>query len=89
MNHPQYYINVKKGDAVIYGNKYYRVQDDGKGFLHIIVFENGKRKKVAISSLQFFEPGTMADYVFNGWFELYESFELFRSYMTAEMGWIL
>ena len=30
---PQYFESIKKGDTVMYGNKPYRVQDDGKGFL--------------------------------------------------------
>jgi hypothetical protein len=88
MIHPQYNINISKGDTVTYGNKHYRVQDDGKGFLHIIVFEEGKRKKIAISNLQFFEPGSMADYVFNGWFDIYDQYQLFHSYMLAELSWI-
>lgn len=88
MIHAQYYINTKKGDTVMYGNKPYRIQDDGKGFLHIIVFEQGKRKKIAVSSLSFFEPGSMADYIFNGWFEMYDSYELYRSFMSAEMQWV-
>lgn len=72
----------------MYGNKAYRVQDDGKGFLHIIVFEESKRKKIAVSSLSFFEPGSMADYVFNGWFELYDTYETFNSFMLAELAWM-
>lgn len=71
----------------MYGNKPYRVQDDGKGFLHIIVFEQGKRKKIAVSSLPFFEPGSLQDYIFNGWFDLYDSYELYRSFMSAELKW--
>jgi hypothetical protein len=85
---PQYFINVEKGFTVTYGKNDYRVQDDGKGYLHIIVFEGGKRKKIGIKSLQQFEPGTEADYVFNGWFEMYEDYELFKSFADAERMWI-
>ena len=46
----------------MYGNepyrKPYRVQDDGRGFLHIVVFD-GKRKKVALKDVDiwFFDIG--------------------------------
>ncbi len=32
----QYIDNFKKGSVVTYGNKDYHVQDNGKGYLHII-----------------------------------------------------
>lgn len=86
MIHPQYYINTKKGDTVMYGNRRYRVQDDGKGFLHIIVFEQGKRKKIAVSSLSFFEPGSLQDYIFNGWFEIYDSYYTYKSFIENEIN---
>lgn len=57
---PQYIESVQKGSTVMYGNKPYRVQDDGKGFLHIIVFDT-KRRKVAVKDLDtWFEYGTEA-----------------------------
>lgn len=36
--------DYKKGDSVNFHNKTFRVQDD-KGWKHIVVTENGKRKK--------------------------------------------
>lgn len=88
MNNPQYLISIQKGNTVMYGNKHYRVQDDGKGFLHIIVIENSGRKKIAVNGLLFFKPGTEADYVFNEWFKIYDCYETFRSFMNAELSWI-
>lgn len=31
--------------------------------------------------------GSIADYVFNGWFEIYE-YELYLSFISAEISWI-
>ena len=41
MLNPQYFNQIKKGSTVMYGKQDYRVQDDGRGYLHIIVFEDG------------------------------------------------
>ena len=82
---PQYLESIKKGCTVIYGNKPYRVQDDGKGFLHIIVFEDGKRKKMPVSKVDvWFEFGSEADWVFNGWWKIYPDYELFKSFAENE-----
>lgn len=70
----------------MYGNKPYRVQDDGKGFLHIIVFEDGKRKKIGIGKLHLFEYGTEADWAFNGWYRVYPGYEIFRSFAENDLG---
>ena len=80
----QYFENIEKGFTVIYGKKPYRVQDDGKGFLHIIVHENGKREKIGIKKLKekSFQIGSMADYVFNCWFELYD-YEQYKSILAT------
>lgn len=86
----QYFEDVKKVVTVSYGKKDYRVQDDGRGFLHIIVFEEGKRKKIGIEKLKqkSFEPGSMADYVFNGWFQIYDSEKMFSEFAKAEVSWL-
>lgn len=84
MPDPQYIESIQKGSTVIYGNKPYRIQDDGKGFLHIIIFENGKRKKISVDKLLFFEYGSEADYVFNEWYKIYPSFEIFNQYANTE-----
>lgn len=84
MPDPQYIESIQKGSTVIYGNKPYRIQDDGKGFLHIIIFENGKRKKISVDKLLFFEYGSEADYVFNEWYKIYSSFEIFNQYANTE-----
>lgn len=87
MFEPQYIESIVKGITVMYGNKPYRVQDDGKGYLHIIVFEEGKRKKIGIDKLHFFEYGTEADYVFNEWWKKYDSYNLFKQFADAEKEW--
>jgi hypothetical protein len=87
MSQPQYFNQIKKGFTVSYSNSNYRVQDDGKGYLHIIVFENGKRKKIGIDKLSFFYPGTKADWVFNEWWKIYE-WEEFESFANAELAWL-
>lgn len=35
-----------------------------------------------------FDPGTEADYVFNGWFQLYDNYETYKSFSRAEMAWL-
>lgn len=77
--------NTKEGYSVQYQNKMYRVQDDN-GWLLIYPTINGKRKKIAIKRI-LFEAGTIQDYVFNGWFELYE-FETYLLFAKAEMTWL-
>jgi hypothetical protein len=85
---PQYLEQVQKGSTVMYGNKPYRVQDDGKGFLHIIVFEP-KRKKIAIENIQiWFEYGSEPDYIFNGWWKIYPTFEEFNQFASSEIEWL-
>lgn len=92
MSDIQYFIGVEKGMTVTYGNKCYRVYDDGKGHhLHIIVFEKGKRKKISIETLHkqtTFEPGTEADWAINGWWRIYPEYELYRDFALAEVAWI-
>lgn len=81
---PQYIESITKGSTVIYGNNPYRVQDDGKGFLHIIVFE-GRRKKIAIKDVQiWFEYGSVQDWVFNQWWKVYPVYETFKQYAENE-----
>lgn len=60
---PQYLESIQKGDTVMYGNKPYRVQDDGRGFLHIVIFEEGKRRKLPIGKADvWFEFGSEPDW---------------------------
>lgn len=88
MIEPQYIESITKGDTVSYGNKHYRVQDDGRGFLHIIVIENNKRKKIGINKLSFFDFGTEADYIFNEWWKIYPDYNLFQQFTNAEKAWL-
>ena len=90
MNDIQYFINVEKGFTVSYGNSHYRVQDDGRGWLHIVVIENNKRRKIGIDELKrrfAFKPGTEADWIFNGWSVFYD-YQLYMSFALAEVAWI-
>ena len=85
---PQYLASIKKGDTVMYGNRPYRVQDDGRGFLHIIVFD-GKRKKVALKDVDvWFEYGSEPDWVFNGWWKIYPDYETFKQFASSDMAWL-
>lgn len=87
----QYLTNVEKGNTVTHGDKHYRVQDDGKGYhLHIIVQQNGSRKKVSIEQLRLkaFEPGSTADYIFNEWWKIYNNENQYRQFACAEIAWI-
>lgn len=85
---PQYIKTIKKGHTVMYGNKPYRVQDDGRGYLHIIVFENRIRKKMGIDKLVFFEYGTEADWVFNNWYKIYPDYQVFNQFSKSEKAWL-
>ena len=59
--------DYKKGDSVKFRNKRYRIQDD-KNWLHIIVTENGVRKKRDLKEvLEFNDLETI-----EGWQRLYE-----------------
>lgn len=86
----QYIFKPKKGDTVSYGNAVYRVHDDGRGWLHIIVQEKGIRKKISIDKV--IESSTIygseADYVLNEWWRLYENYETFQSFAAAEISWL-
>lgn len=86
----QYVINPKKGDTVSYGNGAYRVHDDGRGWLHIIVQGNNVRRKISIDKVKesATEPGSMADYVLNEWWRLYEDYDTFQSFVKAELAWL-
>lgn len=81
----QYKEAIKKGSTVRYGKNDYRVQDD-RGYLHIIVFEDGKRKKIGIDKMIFFEYGSYQDYVFNEWWKLYDDYETFRTFAEHELN---
>jgi hypothetical protein len=83
---PQYIETIKKGHTVIYGNKHYRVQDDGKGYLHIIAFEDGRRKKISLEKIILFQYGTYQDWVFNEWWRIYPNYKLFKDYATHEIA---
>lgn len=83
---PQYFHQVRKGSTVIYGNKTYRVQED-RGNLHIILLEDGHRKKKTITQSMFIEPGTITDFALNEWFNYYTPEEFF-SYASAELNWV-
>lgn len=85
---PQYLELITKGSTVMYGNKPYRVQDDGKGFLHIIIFD-GKRRKIAVKDVDiWFEYGSDTDWIFNGWYKTYPDYELFRQFVESEIAWL-
>lgn len=82
----QYISTIKKGDTVTYGNGSYRVQND-RGYLHIIVKEGGIRRKISVESI-LFEYGSIADYIFNHWWEVYQSYDVFRAYALSELAWL-
>lgn len=89
MSEPQYIESITKGSTVMHGNKPYRVQDDGKGFLHIITFESGTRKKIAVKDVDlWFEYGTDTDWIFNGWYKIYHDYEVFRQFAESEKAWL-
>jgi len=57
------YLTISKGDTTVtYGNGTYRVQND-RGHLHIVVYEQGKRKKITVKQT---ERDCVFDYVFKG-----------------------
>ena len=83
---PQYYSQFKKGDTVTYNKKSYRVQED-RGHKYIIVKTSGEREKINLKRLFPFEPGTLQDYIFNGWFELYDQATYFQ-FVNCELIFI-
>lgn len=62
--------DYKKGDSVNFGNKSFRVQDD-KGWKHIVVTENKKRKKYDLKLVLELNDLETVD----GWQRIYEKAE--------------
>lgn len=83
---PQYLHKLKKGSSVKHWSGIYRAQDD-KGWLHIIITANGRREKVSVERLCM-PPGSIQDYIFNGWHQHY-SWDEYRTFAAAEMSWIV
>lgn len=86
MINPQYFNQIKKGSTVTLWNGDYRVQDD-RGHLHVVFKEKGHRVKKTITRDMFAEPGTLEDYIFNGWCYHYTEQE-FLSFASAELNWL-
>lgn len=88
----QYLEQIKKGDTVTYGsgdNRKYVVQDDSKGFLHIVVISEvdgvRKKRKIALKNIDvWFEYGSHPDWIFNGWWKIYPDYEVFKQYADNE-----
>lgn len=83
----QYFHQIKKGDTVTLWCGSYRVQED-RGNLYVVTKINGQRKKITITPSLFFEPGSEGDYAINGWWQLYDDYEMFRSFIMAELKWV-
>ena len=47
-----YLHKPEPGFTVSYGDKAFRIHDDGKGWLHIIIQEKGSRKKIGLDRLR-------------------------------------
>lgn len=57
------YLTISEGDATVtYGKGVYRVQND-RGHLHIVVYHDGKRKKITVKQV---ERDPVFDYIFKG-----------------------
>lgn len=87
MSYRQYIENLKKGDTVIHGKNNYRVQDDGRGWLHIVIISENKRKKISIQDLPHFNYGSYADYIFNEWWRIYPDYKIFNQFAESEIKW--
>ena len=81
----QYAHQKKKGDSVKHWSGIYRVQED-KGWKHIIVTKTGRREKIGIDKFMF-DPGSLQDYIFNGWHQHY-SWPEYQQFVMAEMNWL-
>jgi len=80
-----YLHKPEPGFTVMYGDKAFRIHDDGKGWLHIILQEKGRRKKIGLDRLRetTFEYGSEEDWKINGWWQIYD-YESFRGFAEAE-----
>jgi hypothetical protein len=84
MTEYQYIEQIKEGYSLQYCGKVYRVQND-KGWLFIMATVDGKRKKIGINKVQvWFEYGSYQDWVFNGWWELYDNYKTFSEFAKNE-----
>ena len=82
---PQYIEGLKEGDFVTVEKQRHKIIFNGKP--HIQYRENGKRVRRYLQDM-LFEYGTMADYVFNEWWMVYD-YETFESFAKSEMEWII
>jgi hypothetical protein len=82
MTEIQYIEEAKKGFTVTYGDRSYRIQDDRKGWLHIVV----NRKKIGLDRVLLFEYGSEPDYIFNGWYKIYKDYETFKNFANNDIA---
>jgi len=69
----------------VHGKKYPIKQQRGRYYIQHATGQLTVTSLVKSSDIQ---TGTIADYVFNGWFELYDSFQLYKEYVSAELAWL-
>jgi hypothetical protein len=79
----QYIEQVFEGCSLQFGQKAYRVHND-KGWLFIFPTINGKRKKIGIDKLLWWEYGSKADWAINGWYRIYPDYEIFKTFAEYE-----
>jgi len=68
----------------VHGKKYPIKQQRGR---YYIQHSAGQLTVTAAVKSADFEPGSKADYIFNGWFELYDE-QTYQQYVNAELAWL-
>lgn len=77
--------NTRSYMVDVHGKKYPIKQQRGR---YYIQHATGQLTVTSLVKSCNIETGTIADYIFNGWFETYNSFETYKQYALAEIAWV-
>lgn len=69
----------------LHGKKYLIKKQRGR---HYIQHAKGQLTVTPLIKKEIPIDGSITDYVFNGWFQIYHSYELYQSFISAELSWV-
>ena len=68
----------------VHGKKYPIKKQRGR---YYIQHATGQLTVTSLVKKTNFEPGSIGDYIFNGWFELYDE-DTYRQFVNTELAWL-
>jgi hypothetical protein len=88
MIEPKYIEHLSKGDRVQYMQKLHTVQQQNARLFIQYTDKDGSRKRLYMEEHPdyMFSYGSKGDYIFNEWWRVYDEYDLFKSFVTAEQG---